>query len=32
VLTFEGSRIKDITGFFFPELFPRFGLPLELSL
>jgi RNA polymerase sigma-70 factor, ECF subfamily len=31
VLTLEGSRIKDITAFVMPELFPRFGLPLELA-
>jgi RNA polymerase sigma-70 factor, ECF subfamily len=31
VLTLEGSLIKDITAFFKPELFPRFGVPLELS-
>jgi RNA polymerase sigma-70 factor, ECF subfamily len=31
VLTLEGSRIKEITAFAMPELFPRFGLPLELA-
>jgi RNA polymerase sigma-70 factor, ECF subfamily len=31
VLTFEGSQIKDITAFVKPELFPRFGLPVELA-
>jgi RNA polymerase sigma-70 factor, ECF subfamily len=31
VLTLEDSRIKDITAFVMPELFPRFGLPLELA-
>jgi hypothetical protein len=31
VLTLEGSRIKEITGFVMPEIFPRFGLPLELA-
>jgi RNA polymerase sigma-70 factor (ECF subfamily) len=30
VLTLEGSRIKDITAFVFPEVFPHFGLPSEL--
>lgn len=30
VLTFEGSRVKEITAFVFPELFPRFGLPANL--
>jgi RNA polymerase sigma-70 factor (ECF subfamily) len=31
VLAFDGSRIAAITGFVMPELFPRFGLPLELE-
>ena len=31
VLTLEGARIKDITAFISPELFPRFGLPSELA-
>jgi RNA polymerase sigma-70 factor (ECF subfamily) len=31
VLTLEGSRIKEITAFVLPELFPRFGLPTELA-
>jgi RNA polymerase sigma-70 factor (ECF subfamily) len=26
VLTLDGSRLKEITAFVFPELFPRFGL------
>jgi RNA polymerase sigma-70 factor, ECF subfamily len=30
VLTLEGAQVKDITAFVFPELFPRFGLPVEL--
>jgi RNA polymerase sigma-70 factor, ECF subfamily len=30
VLTFEGSKIKDITGFVVPDVFSRFGLPAEL--
>jgi len=30
VLTLEGARVKEITAFVFPELFPRFGLPPEL--
>jgi RNA polymerase sigma-70 factor (ECF subfamily) len=30
VLTLEGSRIKEITGFITPEVFPQFGLPPEL--
>jgi len=30
VLAFEGARVKEITAFVFPELFPRFGLPTEL--
>jgi RNA polymerase sigma-70 factor (ECF subfamily) len=31
VVTFEGSQIKDITAFVKPELFPFFGLPVELA-
>ncbi len=31
VLTFEGSRIKEITAFVNPEIFSRFGLPPELE-
>ena len=31
VVSFEGSRIKEITAFVEPELFPRFGLPDELG-
>jgi RNA polymerase sigma-70 factor, ECF subfamily len=31
VLTLEGARVQHITAFVFPELFPRFGLPTELS-
>ena len=31
VLTLAGARVKDITAFAFPELFPRFGLPEALS-
>jgi RNA polymerase sigma-70 factor, ECF subfamily len=31
LLTFEGSLIKEITAFVSPEIFPRFGLPAELT-
>jgi RNA polymerase sigma-70 factor (ECF subfamily) len=31
VLTFEGDEIKDITAFVSPGVFPRFGLPDELT-
>jgi len=31
VLTFEGSRIKEITAFVLPELFSHFGLAHELA-
>jgi RNA polymerase sigma-70 factor (ECF subfamily) len=31
VITFEGSLIKEITGFITPEIFPRFGLPADLA-
>jgi RNA polymerase sigma-70 factor, ECF subfamily len=30
VVTFEGARIKEITAFVTPEVFPSFGLPPEL--
>ena len=30
VLTFDGGRIAEITGFVTPEVFARFGLPAEL--
>lgn len=30
VLTLDGARVKEITAFAFPDLFPRFGLPAEL--
>jgi RNA polymerase sigma-70 factor (ECF subfamily) len=30
VLTFEDARVKEMTAFMAPELFPRFGLPGEL--
>ena len=30
VYTLAGERIKEITAFVMPELFPRFGLPREL--
>jgi RNA polymerase sigma-70 factor (ECF subfamily) len=30
VFTLEGSRIKEITAFVTPEIFPAFGLPREL--
>jgi len=30
VLTFDGPRIKEITAFVTPQVFPRFGLPAEL--
>ena len=30
VLALEGSRVRDITAFLLPEMFPRFGLPAEL--
>ena len=32
VLTLRGSRIADVTAFRTPEVFPRFGLPLELAV
>ena len=31
VLTLEGDRVKEITAFISPGLFPRFGLPSELA-
>jgi RNA polymerase sigma-70 factor (ECF subfamily) len=31
VLTFEGTRVKEITGFVIPEIFPRFGLAPALE-
>jgi RNA polymerase sigma-70 factor, ECF subfamily len=31
VLAVEGERVKEVTAFASPELFPRFGLPTELS-
>jgi RNA polymerase sigma-70 factor (ECF subfamily) len=31
VLTFDGPRIAEITGFVGPAFFPAFGLPLELA-
>jgi RNA polymerase sigma-70 factor (ECF subfamily) len=31
VLTLEGDRIKEITAFITPEIFPRFGLATELD-
>jgi RNA polymerase sigma-70 factor, ECF subfamily len=31
VISFEGERIKAITAFIRPELFPHFGLPSELA-
>jgi RNA polymerase sigma-70 factor (TIGR02960 family) len=30
VLTVEGARVREITAFVFADLFPRFGLPVEL--
>jgi RNA polymerase sigma-70 factor (ECF subfamily) len=30
VLTFDGTRISEITGFVDPSVFPRFGLPESL--
>jgi RNA polymerase sigma-70 factor, ECF subfamily len=32
VLTLRGARIADVTAFRTPEVFPRFGLPLELAV
>jgi RNA polymerase sigma-70 factor (ECF subfamily) len=31
VLTLQGARIVDVTAFRTPDLFPCFGLPLELA-
>jgi RNA polymerase sigma-70 factor (ECF subfamily) len=31
VLTIEGSLVKEDTGFVSPEIFPAFGLPVELD-
>jgi RNA polymerase sigma-70 factor (ECF subfamily) len=31
VFTLEGARIKEITAFVTPEIFPRFDLPAELA-
>jgi RNA polymerase sigma-70 factor, ECF subfamily len=31
VLTFEAARLEEITAFRSPELFPRFGLPKQLT-
>jgi RNA polymerase sigma-70 factor (ECF subfamily) len=31
VFTLEGTRIKEITAFVTPEIFPSFGLPAELA-
>ena len=31
VLALEGTRVKEMTAFMTPEVFPRFGLPPELS-
>ena len=31
VLALEGTQVKEMTAFMTPELFPRFGLPRELS-
>jgi hypothetical protein len=28
----EGTRVKQMTAFMTPEVFPRFGLPAELPL
>jgi hypothetical protein len=30
VLTFDGDRITEITGFVDPSVFARFGLPAQL--
>jgi hypothetical protein len=30
VLTLEGTQVRQIHAFVFPELFPDFGLPAEL--
>jgi hypothetical protein len=31
VLTLEGTRVKEMTAFVTPQVFPRFGLPETLS-
>jgi hypothetical protein len=31
VLTFDGGRVAEITGFVDPSVFPGFGLPDRLS-
>ena len=31
VLALEGARVREITAFVLPELFPQFGLPAELD-
>jgi RNA polymerase sigma-70 factor, ECF subfamily len=31
VITLEGATIKEITAFVTPQIFPRFGLPTELT-
>jgi hypothetical protein len=31
VLALEGERVKEITAFASPELYPFFGLPAELA-
>jgi hypothetical protein len=31
VLSLDGTRIKEMTAFMMPEVFPHFGLPMELS-
>ena len=31
VLALEGARVREITAFVLPELFPQFGLPAELN-
>jgi RNA polymerase sigma-70 factor, ECF subfamily len=31
VLTLEGTKVKEMTAFMRPDLFPRFGLPASLS-
>ena len=31
VLALEGERVREITAFVLPELFPQFGLPAELN-
>jgi RNA polymerase sigma-70 factor, ECF subfamily len=31
VLALEGARVREITAFVLPELFPHFGLPAELN-